>query len=371
MTKLSFRNDEEFHRAALHMGFFAGVFLFGSYALTRLSNPTPSLLSPFALFAVVLGTVLGAAPKPVRAKGRELVTMVAGAAACGLVVFLSGTSYLWLSTSVFAVLTGALMARGLSGQRFLVTCLTGAIFAVAALHVLATTALALTHLGLPTFCIALVTGGCFGLVCVMGLVPRHLHVTVDRVAEAHEAVKDKLHGEVRELCERAIALWPQVDASLESSPQLRNTVEESFLRLFDVGKTWQAVGGDATPTHAEPLTRRIQALDEKIAATKDPIARGQYQDAKTALAEQLRYLIEIATSRERVVARMHHYLAAMERLRFALIKHRSADASRLSGEVEPILNSLADVGKELDFTSEAIGEVEKESLASHEPLAAN
>jgi len=106
-----------------------------------------------------------------------------------------------------------------------------------------------------------------------------------------------------------------------------------------------------------------------MSRTEDSIAKGQYQQAHAALAEQLRYLREIGTARERVVARMHHYLAAMERLRMAVLNHRSADASRLSTEVQPILDDLKDLGREIDCSSEAMGEVEKNESALARPQA--
>ena len=59
---------------------------------------------------------------------------------------------------------------------------------------------------------------------------------------------------------------------------------------------------------------------------------------------------------------MHNYLAAMERLRLALINHRSADASAKSSEVAPILADLAELGQEIDLGSQAMGEVEVDEV---------
>jgi hypothetical protein len=201
------------------------------------------------------------------------------------------------------------------------------------------------------------TGGAFAFVGVLGLLPRHLEVARDRVREAHDAVKERLGGEIRELADRGLALWSKVEPSLERESPVRRGLEGSLCRLFEVAGKWAEVEAEGRPP-VESLVARMEAIALKMERTEDAVAREQYKEAHAALAEQLRYIKEIATARERVVARMHHYLAAMERLRFAVINHRSADASRFSTEVQPILDDLGDLGAELDFSTVAIGEVE-------------
>jgi hypothetical protein len=57
----------------------------------------------------------------------------------------------------------------------------------------------------------------------------------------------------------------------------------------------------------------------------------------------------------------------MERLRFAVINHRSADASRLATEVQPILDDLSDLGRDIDSSSEALAEVERAATTENTP----
>jgi hypothetical protein len=199
-------------------------------------------------------------------------------------------------------------------------------------------------------------------------VPRHLELGRDRAQEAYAAVAGKLTGEVRELADRGMAVWLQV---AETAPEgaARRAFEDSVVRLFDVARRWQAVEADGGRVAVAALIERLEAIDQRLARTEDAIARAQYQRARDAVAEQLRYVKEIGTSRERVIARMHHYIAAMERLRFALINHRSADASRVSTEVQPILEDLDSLGKEIDCASEAMGEVEREENQTQRPTA--
>src|SRR5262249_26163919 len=156
--------------------------------------------------------------------------------------------------------------------------------------------------------------------------PRHLDVASNRVGAAYDASRTVLTGEMRELADRAVTLWNKVDATLEPDAAPRKTIEDSIVRVLEVGRRWATVEADGARAPADVLSQRMEAMTDKMAKTDDPVAKAQYAHAHAALAEQARYLKEIGASRERVVARMHHYLAAMERLRFAVINHRSADA---------------------------------------------
>src|SRR4029079_1447296 len=170
--------------------------------------------------------------------------------------------------------------------------------------------------------------------------------------------------EVRDLANRGQQVWAKVETTVEADSPARRAIEDAVVRLCDVARRWSEVEADGARTSAEGLAQRMADITDKMERTDDGVAKEQYAQAHAALAEQLRYLKEIGTARERVIARMHHYLAAMERLRFAGINHRSADASRLSTEVQPILEDLNVLGAEIDFSSEALGEVEKEQPAS-------
>lgn len=366
-TTVRFREHEEFHRAALHMG-LAGA-LAGLFAhIAGLAFPRVGDLGAPVPLALLLGAAaFGAASPQRRTRLREIGLLLLGmaAAAVGLRFLGRGGVEPTLGAAAFALAFAVLLARGATGKRFVATLLSAAAAALLARFVFATF---IAESGdLPLWAGAALAGGAFGLVSLLGVVPRHLDLHHDRIGDKWQAIKDKSQGEVGELLGRAATLWEKVDASLERDSSPRRAIEDSVLRLFEVAQKWQAVESESS-TPADKLVERMQEIDQKISRTEDPVARGQYERARAALAEQLRYVQEINTSKERVVARMHHYLAAMERLRFAVINHRSADASRLSTEVQPILDDLNTLGKEIDCTSEAMGEVEKE--ADREPPAA-
>jgi hypothetical protein len=275
-----------------------------------------------------------------------------------------------LGAAAFALAFGALVARGVKGRKFFFTLMAASAAALTARFVFATF-LAQTIHDMPVWLGSVIAGGAFGLVALLGTLPRHLELHQDRIQDKWKTIKDKSHGEIGELLGRAATLWEKVDASLERDSSARRAIEDSVMRVFDVAQKWQAVESESSLPPADKLVERMEEIDQKIARTDDSVAKSQYERARGALAEQLRYVQEINTSKERVVARMHHYLAAMERLRFAVINHRSADASRLSTEVQPILDDLNLLGKEIDCTSEALGEVEKEAEEQNGASAPN
>lgn len=360
-TSLRFRDHAEFHRAALHMG-VAGALAGLAAHVAGLVFPgafTPA--GPWAVAALTGAAAFGAASPRTRARLGELGRLLVLAAAGGLALKLLGGRgpEPSLGALVFGLTFGLLVARGSGGRRFLLTVAAGAGVALVARWVLVKFVTAPELSALPPWLLAALAGGAFAFVGVVAILPRHLELSRDRVGDAWEATRGRLSGEVHELADRAMSVWTRVDASLEQGSPVRRAIEDSVLRLFDVARRWQEVEADGARTSADALVDRMEQVERKIEATDDAIARRQYEQARAALGEQLRYLREIATSRERVVARMHHYLAAMERLRFAVVSSRSADASRLSQDVQPILDDLADLGKEIDCTTEAMGEAER------------
>jgi hypothetical protein len=364
-NSLTFRDHEEFHRAAIHMAIAGGIAGLAAHVASLAAPDFGPTTGAWGLAAVAGGAAFGAAKPEERLQLRSLLLCILLAAASGLgQVLMGATDSRFTHGFLFAIPVAILLARGLSGRPFLV----GLVGGWAATLVARFVAIRLTGAdelaALPPWLVVAAAGAAFGFTLVLALLPRHLDVVVDRVAEARTAHRPRLTGEVAELADRAQAVWEKVEASLESADPVRRAIEDSVVRLYEVAGRWQAVESDGARTSADALVERMQQIDAKLEATDDLVAKEQYEQARAALAEQLRYLKEIGTSRERVVARMHHYLAAMERLRFAVINHRGHDASRLSTDVQPILDDLRDLGRDIDFTSDALGEVESDAAAA-------
>jgi hypothetical protein len=360
---LRFRDHEEFHRAALHMAVAGGL---AGLAVHVAGLVFPGFGPAWATAGLVGAVGFAAQPPAWRVRVGEIGLTVAVVLAVGVsLLFVGSRTELGLAAAAagFAVLA----VRG--GRRAWATMAGAAGALFLARYVEGTFGAAGAAAGLAPWLVAGVSGLAFGFVGVLGLLPRHIEIGASRVEAAYEACRGKLAGEVRELADRAMGVWEKVDKTLEPEAAARRAIEDSVVRVFDVAQKWASVESDGARTPADALIERMDAISAKVERTEDAVARKQYQDAHAALAEQLRYLREIATARERVIARMHHYLAAMERLRFAVLNNRSADASRVSTEVQPILDDLRDLGRDIDCSSEAIHEVEKDEVALTRPSA--
>lgn len=358
---LTFRDHEEFHRAAGHMAVAGALAGLAAHVAGLAAADFGPVWGAWGLAAAAGAAGFAAADPRTRTQVRGLFTCAGLAAVAGAGQVLMGGHDPRLSHGLlFALPVALLLARGLTGRRFLAGLVVGFLATLIARYVLIKVATAPELAALPPWLVAAAGGAGFAFTLVLALLPRHVDVVVDRIADARERVRPALSGEVAELADRAQAVWEKVSGTLAADDPVRRAIEDSVVRLYEVAGRWQSVESDGARTPADALVERMTQIDSKIAGTTDEVAREQYEQARAALAEQLRYLKEIGTSRERVVARMHHYLAAMERLRFAVINHRSHDASRLSTEVQPILDDLRDLGRDIDFTSDALGEVERE-----------
>lgn len=352
---IRFRDHEEFQRAALHMG-IAGVLAgLAAHVATQL---IPGAGPTWILTALMAATAYGASRPANRTRLADLALVALVALGAGGLFALSASIGRADNLGIAAVALGFGLLVGRGGRRFAATLASAGAALLLSRYVHDNLVNAAVTAHIPMWVAAGATGGAFAFVGVLGLLPRHIDIGANRVATAYAASQGIVTGEIRELADRAVALWNKVDATLEPDAPVRKAIEDSVVRLFELARSWSAVEADGARTPIDLLAQRMAAITEKMEKTQDAIAKAQYAQAHAALAEQLRYLKEIGTARERVVARMHHYLAAMERLRFAVINHRSADASRISIEVQPILDDLKDLGSEIDFSSEALGEVD-------------
>ena len=359
---LTFRDHEEFHRAAIHMAVAGGIAGLAAHVAALAAPEFGPPAGAWGLALVAGATAFGAGKPDERTQVRSLALCLVLALAAGLGQLLMGAADPRFAQGLlYALPVAILLARGLTGRRFLAGLVVAWSATLVARFVLVRLAGAPELAGLPPWLTLAIAGASFGFTQVLALLPRHLDVVIDRVADARARHRTRLAGEIAELADRAHAVWQKVEATLEPADPVRRAIEDSVVRLYEVAGRWQSVESDGARTPADALVERMQQIDAKLAATEDQVAKEQYEQARGALAEQLRYLKEIGTSRERVVARMHHYLAAMERLRFAVINHRSHDASRLSTDVQPILDDLRDLGRDIDFTSDALGEVERDA----------
>ena len=363
-TTLRFREHREFHRAAFQMilaGAVAGVaWLFLARAGGSLWG-VGLLGGAVALAALVAqrGTTAaatsasGALPK---AWGPREVALR------GVLVAL-GTLTLWADPRWgqvgFALGFAAALLTGQRGLRLAVGIAVGAAVTLVAGYAVGRINTAAALRAVPDTLVMALAGGSFALISAVALVARHVELVRDPVGEAYGATARASVGEIRALVDRGHAVWTEAAARLPAGDANRTTLEEGALRLFEVARRWRASEADGAGPSRASLGERMDELDRRIEACTDTVSRDQYRMAREALAEQVRYIENIDTSRERVVARMHNYVAAMERFRLAAIRLDTATASRAAVDVAPLAASLDALGADMDACCDGLAETDR------------
>ncbi|HEY3802342.1 MAG TPA: hypothetical protein VGL61_07030 [Kofleriaceae bacterium] len=335
--ELRFRDHASFHRAAA--GMTAGAALLGFAAAFVAPRETAPLIGG------VLGIGIGAAFAYGSNAWRVVVAMFAAA-----VLFRPE----WQTLLASSVMLGVALTIGERGVRALATLFVG--MAVAALAMWS--ALRVTHaertVGWMLWEKDLVAAGAMGIVGVLAMLPRHLAFASDPVQAAVRALPTELDSEVRALCGRAVTIWSETNAKLGADDPGMALVRDGVLKALEVAAKSAAIRPHGGSTDDE-LARRMDELDKRIAATTDDEIRGQYQSARAALSDQRRYRDGIRQNRERLVARLHNHVAALEKFQLAA---GGLAAARAATTATNPTDELAELSQSVAASGEALAEVE-------------
>jgi hypothetical protein len=310
--ELRFRDHASFHRAAL--GMTAGSALFGFAAAVFGSTMT----------APIVGGVLGIGAGAAFAYGARAWRMSAALCAAAIVV-IAGSGALgaiptWQALVASSLAVGISLAIGQRGVRAVGSMLVGMAIAMLAMW----TALRVTHAQrTETWSLIgrdVVAAGAMGIVGALAMLPRHLELISDPIRVAVSRLPVELDSEVRSLCGRAVEIWNATkdklgETSGESGANLA-LVRDGVLKALEVASKSSETLRPAGTTDDE-LARRIAELDTRIAAATDAEIESQYRAARSALADQQRYRDGIRKSRERLIARLHNHVAALEKFQLA------------------------------------------------------
>jgi hypothetical protein len=323
---IRFGDHASFHRAAL--GMTAGSALLGT------------ALHPFTPMAAVFGGLFGIAVGAAFAYGKPVLRLVAAALACLPLLVMSATwPALALCAGTLAIGT-TISGRGAKGA---LTVMLGASITLLAMW----TALRFDHARATSQWSGYATDGlasaAMGIVGVVAMLPRHLGLTHDPVRGAIKQLPSSLDNEVRALCTRTVAIWNDIDAKLDDRDPGKALVREAVLKTLEVATK----SSEAQPVLVtdEELGRRMEDLDQRIAAATDDEVRSQYQAARAGLSDQRTYRARIRQNRERLVARLHNHLAALEKFQLAVGMTASQQLSDLSRDVAASGEALGEVGE--------------------------
>lgn len=361
MGKVQFIQHEDFQRDALGMAFAGGVSAIAAHVASLLSPVIGSLQGPISLSFITAGAISGLSSigslKPVYKMGALLFAIVFSAVSLWFFVGSEPT----LGALLFAGFFAIFFARGMKESRFWVTLFVAAAMLFVARFVLDRFVSSSLVTLLPTWSTALISGASFGLVASLGLLPRHLGPNPERIRPLYESLKGKSSGELAALQDRAMSLWEKVETS-EKSP-VRDTIEASIIRFLEVAQRLQQAEPEKSLSSADSLVAQMTSLEEKRDKATDEEAKQQYELARGAIGEQLKYVREIGASRERVIARLHNYLAAIEKTRLALVNNQTASVAEDSASIRNMLGELEELGNTFDTSSDALLTIEKSARA--------
>jgi hypothetical protein len=317
-----------------------------------------SILSPVGLAGGVL--VLGLAVVPPRSL-RSLATAGAlAAAAAGAALIRPGS--LW-GLSAAAALLGMMYAReSRPGWRSrLLAALSGgaaAALGVAVLYrlqqgeIFADLSLGVERLG---------AGAVLGLFAGLGAIGREvqwLPAKIEQGQEVKAALLPEASGELGTLLGRANQAFTEARAALGSRDgEVAHAAADLMSKIERFARRWQDLDAELARTDPAALAERLAGIRARATATQDEVARAEYASAEAALTKQVEYLGGIERGRERALARLHHQVAVLERLRFAALHRRAVAANQAGEELQPLVEELVAAGRDLDCEAEAIAEL--------------
>lgn len=292
--EIRFADHSSFQRAAAGMA--SGALLFGA------------ALHPLTPLAPLAGGILGIAAGAAVVHGRPGWRVAAAGAA--LVLLLVAPSSSPMLAAVAAIMSLALAVGGPRGIRGLLGVTIGVVTVLIAMWCAQRIAHARETVGWPPLVTTMTAAAAMGLVGVLAMLPRHVQIALDPVRAALNRLPAGLDAEVRDLCARAAAIWSTArDRIADDAGQA--LVRDGVLKALQVAARSARV--DVTGPGEDELARRIADLDQRIAAATDGEVVAQYRAARAALGDQQRHRDRIRQGRERLVARMHNHVAALER----------------------------------------------------------
>lgn len=349
---IRFQDHASFHRATAAM--------VGGAALTGIALHSITPMAP------LVGGIVGMAAGAAWAYGRPKLRFLAAAIAVLPILAMTMTWAAALPQTASFVIAASVIALGVAigGPRGIKGALAVSLTAFVVLVGMWCAmrfATARETAKLPVWLLSGISAAAMGMVGAFAMVPRHLKMATDPVAAAVRQLPAGLDPEVKALCERSLAIWNTAKEELADEGG-KSLVRDGVLKTLEVGAKSAEVKVTG-PTDAE-LARRMTELDGKIAATSDPEAKSQYQAARAALDDQHRYREHIAKGKERLVARMHNHVAALEKFQLAAT---GLEAARASSADSTTVKQLEELSSDVTASGEALAELEMGEPAAKLP----
>jgi hypothetical protein len=276
--------------------------------------------------------------------------------------------------AVAGVLGGLLFARDTDGApRKVAAATAGGLALAAGLFVAAMARSSEVMDALPPALEWLTLGGAAGFVAGLGVVGREVAFERRPALEQRAAVAlppATPDGELGELLSRAVAASRDIDEALGEPGEPSCSISPGAAvggaaaaarqlvdKIARFAARWCEIERQVASTDRLALVERMERMVARARAAADDAVRADYLRAERALRQQLDDLDCIRGFHERAVARLHHHVAVLERLRLASVHRRSADAGWRADELVPLVDELGAASLDLDGAAEALAEL--------------
>lgn len=316
-------------------------------------------LHPLTVHAPIVGGLAGIAIGTAAGYGKPAFR-IAAAALASIPLFLMAPSPPMLAAIACTMGLGVALF-GLRGVRGLFAMMFGAATTLLAIWAaVRVTGAHETH-AWPAWARDTVASGAMSMIGVIAMLPRHLAMSFDPVGAAVRRLPTDLDGEVRELCNRSLAIWSAAKDKLDANDPGRALVRDGVMKTLEVA-TKSADVKVAGGSDGE-LAKRMEDLDARIASATDAEVKSQYQSARSALDDQRRYRDHIKQNRERLIARMHNHVAALEKFQLAAGGLAAVRAATAGAQA---VKQLEELSADVAASGEALAELELGRDASTE-----
>jgi hypothetical protein len=339
---IRFGEHASFHRAAVGM-------VGGSLLLGLALHPVTSL-APFVggIGGIALGASLGYGKTPWR---------LLAAVAASVPLFAMAPS--WTTLTLVASVLALGLVVGMTGLRGLVTLALAGVTTLVAMWCAVRFSHARAFTSWPAWTVDGLSAMAMGMVGILAVLPRHLAMSRDPVLAAARQLPTGIDGEVRQLCDRSLKIWSTAKTDLADGDPGRSLIRDGVLKTLEVAaKTVEVKQPGASE---QELASRIGLLDARIAQASDAETRAQYQAARAAIEDQQRYRDNIRRGRERLVARMHNHIAALEK--FHLAATGLENAVKVTAKDSPTVKQLDELSHEVTASCDALAELESTEVA--------
>lgn len=319
-------------------------------------------LHPLTTHAPIVGGLAGIAIGTAAGYGKPAFRIAAAALASGPLFVMAPSSPMLAAIACTMGLGVALF--GLRGVRGLFAVLFGAATTLLAMWAAVRVMGAHETHAWPAWARDVVASGAMSMIGVIAMLPRHLSIAFDPVSAAVRRLPSDLDGEVRELCNRSLAIWSAAKDKLDANDPGRALVREGVMKTLEVAT--KSADVKVAGASEQELAKRMEDLDARIAGATDAEVKSQYQSARNALDDQRRYRDHIKQNRERLIARMHNHVAALEKFQLAAGGLAAVRAATAGAQA---VRQLEELSADVAASGEALAELELDASVTESTSA--